>query len=201
MLMLFLAPRGEAQILKLGIRGGVNTGVYSFDDFILNGNVISPHNSGDAGYQFGVVMRLNIPGILYLQPELNYVNRIYGFGVTGINSEAATSFRKISYEKLEFPVAVGLKIAALRLFGGPIFCIESRQTPLGNAKDDLNIKFNQNDIAAFAGIGLDLNHIFFEARCIKYLDKTKSVVTFNDTSRKVQAKQDEYWQFSVGFFF
>ena len=35
MLMLFLAPRAKRRFFKLGIRGGVNTGVYSFDDFIL----------------------------------------------------------------------------------------------------------------------------------------------------------------------
>lgn len=197
-LCLLAAPLSRAQILKMGLRGGVNSGIYSFDTFVVDGKVITPVSDFDAGYQLGLVLRLSIPHFVYIQPELNFLSRDYTFGVAA--SGRLPNYKTVRTERLELPVAIGVKLAALRLFGGPVFRLGAHQCALGD-DNDLSVAFDDKEVAAMAGFAIDLRNVFVEARCMKYLNKTSSVFSLGHETATINPTTDEFWQFSIGFLF
>ena len=63
-------PLAQGQV-RLGLRGSAMSSVYDFEPQTINGVMIRPSDGGQMGYQLGVVLRLTIPRVLHIQPEIN----------------------------------------------------------------------------------------------------------------------------------
>lgn len=186
-----------AQPLKIGIKGGLNTGSYEFKPVSMNGVEISNGSSAGTGYQFGVVARLSIPKFLQIQPELLYTSRNYNYR---LQTSSGRQNLRMSAKRIELPVMVGFNIAALRLYAGPRFILSSS---IKSSKESIPFKVNYNDsdIAFQVGAGLDIKKFFIDVRYSTYFKTRYEQFTYDGLTQKVKIGTDEQWFFSAGFFF
>lgn len=184
--------------MKVGVRGGVNTGNYSFESITVGDYGFAPAPSKGVGWQAGVVLRLSIPAFVHIQPEFNVVSRDYRLLLT---SGSVTRNVNCRVRSFELPVALGFKIGALRLFGGPVFKLDSRQSvePKGT---NFALKYvDHADVALMLGVGVESKKLFFDARYLTYTGDVSAELSYAGGKLKRTVKTDELWQFSAGFFF
>lgn len=197
-LLCCLAPLAQGQV-RLGLRGSAMSSVYDFESQTIDGLMIRPSDGSQMGYQLGVVLRLSIPRLIHIQPEINVSSRDYSFGLDTPDGYFPSG--RISVKRLEMPVTAGFNIGPLRLFGGPVFILKQSQE--SNVKDDygLDVTFDDGDIALMAGIGIDAAKFFFDIRYTTFRDKPAALYSVYNTSQRVETKQDFTIQYTVGFFF
>lgn len=197
-LLCSFVPLAQGQV-RLGLRGSALSSVYDFESQTIDGVMVRPTSGSQMGYQLGVVLRLTIPRLVHIQPELNVTSRDYAFGLHTPDGYFPSGH--ISVKRLELPVTAGFNIGPLRLFGGPVFIL--KQTQESNVKEDygMDIAFDDGDIALMAGVGIDAAKFFFDIRYTAFRDKPSALFSVYNTSQRVRAKQDFTVQYTVGFFF
>lgn len=197
-LLCSFVPLAQGQV-RLGLRGSAMSSVYDFEPQTINGVMIRPSDGGQMGYQLGVVLRLSIPRVLHIQPEINVTSRDYSFGLDTPDGYFPTG--RISVKRLEMPVTAGFNIGPLRLFGGPVFVLNQSQE--SNVKDrfGMDVTFDDGDIALMAGVGIDAARFFFDIRYTTFREKPSALYSVYNTTQKVQAERDFTIQYTVGFFF
>lgn len=185
----------SAQRLMVGVRGGVNVADYSFVPTTI-GNVHFSSGSLRAGYDVGLVVRLNLSKHLHLQSELDYSFVNYDIRSQGAARRSIT----LRTERLQIPVQLGFQFGVLRLFGGAQFRVSDSER--SNAPRILKVGFNNNDVGVMGGIGLNIRKFFIDFRVSGY---PRSRVWHNFTSggvtQRVKAPHDIVYGGSVGFFF
>lgn len=196
-LALLAAERGEAQVLKLGVKGGVSTQNYDFKTVTIDGVTIKPGSNSDVGYQLGLVLRLSIPQFLQIQPELLYSSKKYDYVVS---EDDMTNKVGIETKRFELPIMIGFNISALRIFAGPKFILAS-STKTTNSDIPLSMDYVNKDIAFQCGFGLDIKRFFIDVTYSTYLGDNYDKFTYADSESKVRVKKDDQWLFNLGFFF
>ncbi|MBP3331031.1 MAG: PorT family protein [Tidjanibacter sp.] len=197
-MVLFGTLSATAQTVRFGFRGGANESHYSFDKFALDGNAVTPLRGAENGYQVGAVMRIQIPKFIHIQPELNYQVRNYTLLTSGDNFSGKRNEFKSTTIKL--PVTMGFNIGALRLFGGPVFTLDSTVKNRDDA-GEMDIEFDDSEVAFVVGGGFDIKNFFIDLRYTTFGGSTYSTISINDASYKAKVLTDELWELSVGFFF
>lgn len=189
----------DAQLLELGARMGIGTGSYDFDSVPIEGGTLEPAGDRVSGYQAALFLRLSIPTFLYLQPEIEVSQRDYIFGIK--YPSEPKEFKAIRTYRLDVPLILGVKLGSVRLFGGPVWRIASKQYSKGGGPTPLGIRFNNNDIAAMGGVGVEFDGVFFEVRYTSYLERTSSEIRVASETKKVDVTHDSTVQINFGLFF
>lgn len=160
-LVVFMALPAFSQI-KFGIKAGVSTTNLSMASLktITSGTTtytVDALNTAKYGIHGGVFMRLTLLGI-YVQPELLFSTRTNEYTVKNITNPAApvSTIVKQSFNKLDIPVMVGLKLGPVRLNAGPSgsLLINSPKDLITDNK--LKSNYNRMTIGYQAGVGLDI---------------------------------------------
>ncbi len=197
--VLLVAWAADAQLLGVGARVGIGTGSYEFDSIAIDGGTLEPAGDRVGGFQTAIFARLSIPTFIYIQPELQLSQRDYIFGIK--YPSAAKEYKTVRTYRLDVPLLVGFKLGNLRVFGGPVWRIGSRQYVKGGGPTDFNIIFNNNDIAATGGVAVEFDGIAVELRYVGYLEKTGSEVKVASQRRDVEVNHDGTIQINFGMFF
>lgn len=185
----------SAQMLRIGVRGGVNIADTRFDQVTLEGCRIS-RGQDSPGYQVALVTRLTIPKFLQIAPELQFTSHDYSYRISGERYGDV----KISVKRLELPVIIGFNISAFRLFGGPVFRLAHSEQ--SNRRDlGFDVHYNDSDVALMAGAGFDIGKFFIDARYVTYPRASYNLFTVDGSRRYVRMKRNWMWQFSAGLFF
>lgn len=191
--------QADAQLLKFGARLGIGTGTYEFDSIGFNGATLEPAGDRVGGYQAALFMRLSIPTFIYIQPELQLSQRDYVFGIK--YPSEPKEFKTLRTYRLDVPLMLGFKFGSVRLFGGPVWRIGSKQHTRGGGETPFDVVFNNNDIAATGGIGLEFDGILMELRYTSYLEQTESEVRVAGTKHHVEVNHDGTVQINFGILF
>ncbi len=185
-----------AQVLKIGMKGGINTSSYSFESFDLGDKHISPGSSSGVGYHLGLVMRISVPKFLQIQPELIYASRDFRYV---IDSPGTLSQARFTVKRFELPLMVGFNVHAFRLYAGPVFHLASSVEKRNNQEMDVN--YHHSDIALQAGVGVDIHKFFIDARYTTFLGNRYNQFSYQEFSSRVKVSTDAQWYISAGFFF
>lgn len=185
----------SAQILRIGVRGGVNLSDVRFDEISIGDYSVS-RVKDSPGYQIALVTRFSIPKFLQISPELQFTSHDYRYSVGGAKSGEV----RVATKRLELPVMIGFNIKALRVFAGPVFRLSHSEKP-NNDYLGLKVKYNDSDVGIVAGAGLDIGKFFVDARYSVYPKTTYNLMSFGRDHRYVKMKRNAMWQFSAGFFF
>lgn len=196
---LLIAGTANAQILDFGARVGIGTGTYDFHSTPIQGGTLEPAGERVCGYQGALFMRLSIPHFIYIQPEIQLAQRDYIIGIK--HTSLPKEYKTIHTYRVDFPLLMGIKLGAVRVFGGPVWRIDSQQQVKGGGTTPFNIIFNNNDIAAMGGIGVEFNGILFEVRYSGYLKQTSSEIRVAKENKKVDIVEDNTVQINFGIFF
>lgn len=174
--------------ISYGIKAGVSTSTLSMPSIkqITTGTGAGLVNySVDAlstakyGFNGGVFVRLTILG-LYIQPELLFATRTNEYSVKNVTAASAATVVKQSFNKLDIPVMIGLKLGPLRLNAGPeaSLLINSPKEIITNP--DLKSNYSKMTMGYQAGLGFDLLKtltfdIRYEGSLKKYQNQIQSI--------------------------
>lgn len=180
----------SAQMVRFGVKGGIT--MLSTDvKGVANsgqGNQWNEFKSKDAGWNLGLMARINIPLTnLYVQPELVYNHAAYQMFNANGTSE------KLKYGNIELPVLLGFKILFLRANVGPTFT-------LAHMNDGDLFEVKRPDVGFQAGLGLTLKKVTLDVRYHGYFNKAWKDLNVSDVTSKLKAN-DGYWGVSLGYFF
>jgi hypothetical protein len=196
---LLVAWSASAQLLSFGARVGIGTGNYNFNSLSIAGGTLEPAGNRVSGYQAALFMRLSIPKFVYIQPEVQLAQRDY---VLGFKSPSQPKeFKTVRTYRVDIPLLVGIKMGNVRLFGGPVWRIDSQQQIEGGGSTPFNIFFNDNDIAAVGGVGVEFDGVVIEVRYSGYLKQTKAEMKVASERRQVDITEDNTIQVNFGLFF
>lgn len=190
-----------AQPLRFGVRAGLNTGIYSFDDVKLPTGTIKSVADRSNGYQVGALMRISLPLFIYVQTEMDLVVRDYDFAIQSAGS-SPTSYKSVRTTRLDVPLLVGFKVLGARFFCGPVWRIYSHQhNRQGSSHEPLEVVFDDNSLSAAIGAAIDFNRLFVEIRYQGYLKQTHSRVKLAGTKGELDVDHDQLLQLSFGVMF
>ena len=196
---LFVTWATKAQPLSLGGRIGIATGSYQFDSIGIDGATLEPAGDRVGGYQAAIFLRLSIPTFIYIQPELQFSQRDYVFGIK--SPSQPKEYKTLKCYRIELPILMGFKFGNVRLFGGPVWRLGSKQYSKGGGPTPLQVNFNDNDIAAMGGVGVEFDGVCLDLRYVGYLEQTTSEVRVAQQHKRVDVKHDGIVQINFGLFF
>lgn len=188
----------DAQLLGFGARIGIGTGSYEFDSVRIEGGTLEPAGDRVGGYQAALFMRLTIPTFVYIQPEVQLSQRDYVFGVK--YPSEPKEYKDVRTYRVDVPLLLGFKFGTMRIFGGPVWRIGASQYVKGG-DTPFDITFNDNNIAAVGGVGLEFGGIMLEVRYTSYLEQTTAEVMVAADKEQIKVKHDGTVQINFGFFF
>jgi hypothetical protein len=149
-LVMVLASPAFSQV-KFGIKAGASTTTVPTYEVTGSGPSISSLDDASWGFHAGIFLRLGMGGI-YLQPEVVFATNTYNYNV----HTTAPAEIKQTFNRLEIPVLLGVKLGPLRINAGP-----AANMPIG--KPDALINDNNWDnmyrgttFGYQAGLGVDI---------------------------------------------
>jgi len=155
--------------IKFGLKAGVSTTSLSMPTIktITSGTTsytVDALTSAKYGFHGGVFVRVTLFGI-YLQPELLFSTRSNDYTVTNVTNQAApvSYVAKQTFNRLDIPVMLGLKLGPLRLNAGPSgsLLINSPKDIITNP--DYKNNYSKMTFGYQAGLGFDLlNFLTFD---------------------------------------
>jgi hypothetical protein len=137
---------------QFGIKVGANTSTVPTYDISTGNNNIESLEDASWGFNAGIFYRFKV-GPLYLQPEVEFTTHTYEYTLTGSTvSEVADQ----TWNRLEIPLLVGIKLGPIRLFVGP-----SATVPIGSPEalvdhPDFDEMYSGTTFGYQAGLGIDL---------------------------------------------
>lgn len=175
------AGMATAQLVKFGVKGGLNFSKLKFDDV---SNVVSGaseyslmEDESFQSFHVGVMTRINVFN-MYIQPEL-YFNTSGGKVLVEDMSGTTTlsEVRQIKYNKIDVPVLLGMKFGPLRVNAGPVASIMlSESNEIEDIIPEMESMSKSASIGYQAGLGLDFLKFFtldyrYEGSLSKWGDK------------------------------
>lgn len=156
----------QAQTFKFGIKGGISTPDIKPAD-------VNPLTSdsillkvADAGYGFhvGGWMRLRAANFMF-QPEVLFNSSKVTYNVKALKGSAiADTLKKETFNNLDFPLMLGIKLSGLRLMAGPVGHLHLNSTSELTEIASYSEKFNSLTWGYQAGIGADFGKIAIDIR-------------------------------------
>jgi Outer membrane protein beta-barrel domain len=196
--------------IKFGLKAGVSTTNLSMADIktVTSGNTtytVDAVTSAKYGFHGGAFVRLSLFGI-YLQPELLFSTRTNEYTISNTtNLQSVTSYTaKQSFNKLDVPVMLGLKLGPLRINAGPVGSLLIN-SPKALIKDpDYKNNYNKMTIGYQAGVGFDIFNILtfdlrYEGSLKKYQNQIQSLAG-NKTKYNLDDRPNAF-VFSLGLMF
>lgn len=184
-----------ARRLQVGVRGGISVADYSFVPTRIGDIRFSP-GSLRAGYNAGLVARLNLSKCVHLQTELDYAFINYEVRTDGTWHGDVI----LRSQRFEIPVQLGFQFGPLRLFGGVQFRAASSER--SSAPRVLQVRFNNGDMGVMGGLGLNIRKFFIDFRATGYpRSRVWHEFTSHGTTQRVRAPHDIVYSGSIGFFF
>lgn len=192
---LLIPGAASARRLQVGVHGGISVADYSFVPTRIGEVGFSP-GSLRAGYNAGLVARLNLSNCVHLQTELNYAFINYEVRTQGAGLDHLT----LRTQRFEIPVHLGFQFGPLRLFGGVQFRAASSER--SSAPQVLKVRFNNGDAGITGGIGLGIRKFFIDFRATGYpRSRVWHEFTSHGTTQRVKVPHDIVYSGSIGFFF
>lgn len=158
LLLALMAVPAFSQV-KFGIKAGASTTTVPTYD--VSSGTITPLEDATWGFHGGIFLRAGI-GPVFLQPEVYFASNTYEYDV---QTSSVSDILDQSFNRLEIPVLLGVKLGPLRLNAGP-----SATVPIGSPSalindpefDDL---YRGTTFGYQAGIGVDIfNTLTLDAR-------------------------------------
>ena len=107
-----VAMSASAQVLKVGVRGGMTLSSLDFKPTTIGTATVSK-NKDSPGFEAALVVRLQIPKFIFISPELVYGIQEYRYTVVPDGGYARKC--RVSSKLLTMPVMAGFSIKTLRL--------------------------------------------------------------------------------------
>jgi hypothetical protein len=199
---MFLVNMADAQLFKIGIKGGIGFSSIKMDDItgIQDGSDAYDLITGDGvmGYHIGLQSRIKV-AMIFIQPEL-YFNA-GGGTVQQVVDGGATEILNVKFNRIDIPVLVGVKLGPARINVGPVGSFVLSET---NDLTDLEPNFEMFTSAMTwgyqAGLGLDISKLSIDVRYEGSLSALGESFSVGGVDFPLDARPSQ-WIISLGFWF
>jgi hypothetical protein len=183
---------------RVGFRAGAGLSEVRFDPVSLSGLTIATNPADAIDFHAAIVLNMQIPGFLFIQPELQFNTISSKFNVT----QSTPGSLKLSYSRtsLQIPLLVGFNIGFLKLNAGPVFNLTSNEETSINHLG-VKIKSKKIPVGYQIGAGIKLGNMILEARYAALTEKSEYTFSRKGVTKTVTPKKDYQLLFSVGFLF
>jgi hypothetical protein len=194
-LIAFLAIPAFSQ-LKFGIKAGVATTTVPEYNLTTGTNTIVALKDASFGFHGGIFIRAKL-GPVYLQPEVLFATNTYEYKVNG-----STTPSKQTFNRLDVPILLGLKLGPLRINAGPAASVQIGSPDALISGTDFSKLYKGATFGYQAGIGFDLfKKLTFDIRYEGSLSgKFGDSVTVGSQTVKLDSRQPALL-FAIGFMF
>jgi hypothetical protein len=182
--------------LKFGLKAGVSTTTVPTYDYTTGANTITALKNASFGIHGGIFLRLSLLGI-YLQPEVLLATNTYDYTVNNIPNPV-----KQTFNKLDIPVLIGVKLGPLRVNAGPAATIQIGTPKALIDNPNFTDMYKGATFGFHAGAGFDLfKKLTFDVRYEGSLSgEFGNSVTLGTQTFKLDSRQPSVL-FSVGWMF
>lgn len=197
-LVAFLAIPVFSQV-KFGIKAGVATTTVPTYDITTGTNTIKTLKDASYGFHAGIFLRWSLLGI-YLQPEVVFATNTYEYNVTqGANPEI---LMKQTFNKLDVPVLLGVKLGPIRLNAGPVATVQIGSPDALIDDPNFDKMYKGATFGYQAGAGFDLfKKLTFDVKYEGSLSKKfGDAITVGSQTFKLDSRQPSVL-FSLGLMF
>lgn len=187
LLLTMMALPAISQV-NFGIKAGAST--QTVPEYQVSTGTITPMQDATWGFHAGIFLRALL-GPVYLQPEIYFATNTYEYDV---QANTVSDIFEQSFNRLEIPVLLGLKLGPVRLNAGPTATV-----PIGSpdalindpAFDDL---YRGTTFGYQAGIGVDIfNTLTLDARYGGSLsERFGDSVTIGNTDFRLDERQPSF---------
>mgnify|MGYP001035149445 CR=1 FL=1 len=155
--ILLFSATTQAQLIKIGARGGLNTTTFNVKEIRESGFEV---REGEAqfGFHAGIMTRVNLPFIpVYIQPEVLLTKARGQYEVT-LPGSGTTTTANLNFSRLDIPMLVGYKFGPARVNVGPVASITlSENNGMADLFDQsFEQNFNRTTWGYQAGVGVDV---------------------------------------------
>jgi len=194
--------------IKFGLKAGVSTTSLSMPTIktISSGTTsftVDALTAAKYGFHGGAFVRLTLFGV-YIQPELLFSTRSNEYTVINTtNQSAPVSFVvKQTFNKLDIPVMLGLKLGPIRLNAGPAASLLINSPKDLISDPDYKSRYSRMTIGYQAGLGFDLLSILtFDLRYEGSLKKYQNQIQNLAGTKYNLDDRPNAFLFSVGLMF
>ena len=194
--------------IKFGLKAGVSTTSLSMPTIktISSGTTsftVDALTAAKYGFHGGAFVRLTLFGV-YIQPELLFSTRSNEYTVINTtNQSAPVSFvAKQTFNKLDIPVMLGLKLGPIRLNAGPAASLLINSPKDLISDPDYKSRYSRMTIGYQAGLGFDLLSILtFDLRYEGSLKKYQNQIQNLAGAKYNLDDRPNAFLFSVGLMF
>jgi len=194
--------------IKFGLKAGVSTTSLSMPTIktISSGTTsftVDALTAAKYGFHGGAFVRLTLFGV-YIQPELLFSTRSNEYTVINTtNQSAPVSFVvKQTFNKLDIPVMLGLKLGPIRLNAGPAASLLINSPKDLISDPDYKSRYSRMTIGYQAGLGFDLLSILtFDLRYEGSLKKYQNQIQNLAGTKYNLDDRSNAFLFSVGLMF
>jgi Outer membrane protein beta-barrel domain len=175
----------QAQDIKFGVRLGLSTNQIKGEDLIIkNAKDIKQFQMSVAdakyGYHGGAFVRLGLTGRLFVQPEVLFNSSSVEYNLKDLTKPSMVqTVGKESYQNIDIPVLVGLKLGAIHLQAGPVgHVFISSKSDIPTTGTEYVQKFKSLTYSYQVGAGLDVGSLLFDVKYESDLSKFGDHFTF-----------------------
>ncbi len=198
-LLLMVTFASKAQLIVVGLKGGVNLSQLSLGSDISTN--VTESLKTQTGYVAGVYARVG--KLLFIQPELLVSAKGGSVDILKSGASSPTSVN-IQYTNIDVPVLIGYKFGPLRVNAGPIasFNVSSSDelatqfgSIIGSSGNNVGDTFKSAAWGYQAGGGVDIGSLSLDVR---YEGSLSNVTALSATGLTFSQKAS-VWQVTVGF--
>lgn len=162
----------DAQLLKYGIKGGINSTTFKPDEFATSEYSVEILEEAKVGYHAGLFFQVNFFS-LFLRPELVFTSMANELKVEDLLSGQPDESEIVEqkFNRLDLPVLAGMKFGPLRVGAGPVASVTlSSKSGLADISG-YEEKVRDATFGFQVGAGLDVLMFSLDARYESNLSK------------------------------
>lgn len=182
-------------LIDLGVKGGVTTGSYKFNNSTYGDYNVS--TSSKMGFHVGAMARFNLLA-MNIQPELIYSHNRYGMRTL---SDEITSESTVRMNSLDLPVLFGFKVLFFKFQFGPMFNL-STDTSIKHKGDSNHwVKLDKPTVSYLVGFGIEVSKIAFDIRYNGQFKRPRQHTAVDGGEGFKSRMKFRSWMFSLGYLF
>jgi hypothetical protein len=182
------------KIVEFGLKAGVtSSNLHIFNSGQSGSQLLSDPRTG---FHFGVMARVNLPGV-HIQPEVLYSMNKYKLTVP---DGATLGTSTVKYNSIDVPVLAGLRLLFLRIQAGPVFTVANFSSVSGNAGAP-QVTVNKPSVSYAVGVGLDIFGVNLDVRYNGKFSRGDQSIKIGDNQSFDYKTGFQGWMFSIGYMF
>ncbi len=202
---LFLLTNLSFAQVRFGLKAGINSNEIDQEQLkIFNAEEEESIGLSIAqasyGFHFGLFTQFQV-GKVFLQPELLFNSNSVDYRIDDLfDTNLASAVKNESYQYLDIPIMVGVKLGPLRLQGGPVAHVFLDSKSQLFDINGYSQTFKETTWGWQAGVGLDIWKIMLDARYEGNFNKSGDHIEFFDKQYNFDQTPGRFI-FSLGFAF